>query len=66
MRERERDAGAHLVDVLKLVDDLVHHWVHALHFDLRVGALGFDAAAHHTERVAVVRRRTTGFITHSE
>lgn len=55
-REKGKDAGAHLVDVLKLVNDLVHHRIHALHFHLRVGALGFDAAAHHTERVAVVKK----------
>lgn len=57
-REIRKGAGAHLVDVSELVDDLVHHRVHDLHFDLRVAALGFDAAAHHAERVAVVRRTT--------
>lgn len=56
--EISQGAGAHLVDVSELVDDLVHHRVHDLHFDLRVAALGFDAAAHHAERVAVVRRTT--------
>lgn len=50
--------GAHLVDVSELVDDLVHHRVHDLDFNLRVAALGFDAAAHHAECVAVVRRKT--------
>lgn len=57
-REISKGAGAHLVDVSELVDDLVHHRVHDLDFDLRVAALGFDAAAHHAERVAVVRRMT--------
>lgn len=51
----ERRVAAHLVDVSQLVDDLVHHRVHDLDFDLRVAALGFDAAAHHAECVAVVR-----------
>lgn len=47
---------AHLVDVSELVDDLVDHGVHGLDFHLRVAALGLDAAPHHPERVAVVRR----------
>lgn len=56
MQRQTREA--HLIDVFQFVNNLIDYRVRSLHFDFGVGTLSLDPIAHHTEGVAVNKRRS--------